>query len=595
MDQADKARKVFAYYWKHLKVYPFYLIGILLVLPTTTLINSYLPTLVLANVLGRLAQHDYQQHQILASFGWPLVIFMSLLLTGMLMWRLVDFFAWKLEAHINRNIAEEVLDHMLDESTDFHANNFTGSLVSQTNKLMSSYVRSADTTIFQTLSLISGIVIVSLILLPRAPWFVAVLDLFSVFYLFIAFKISRPVRRLSANFAAAESQQTGYLADAITNVIAIKSFSRGRYERKRFQKATKHTYDSLFNFAQGQKRQMNYLGTLGRTMGGLSLLMAVISVMVFNVEIATVFLIFSYTSSILDQLFNFSNNGLRNYNRSVGDASDMVEILLQEASVKDPAEPEASRIKVGEVEFKDVVFDHESDGEIRHNALFHNFNLQIKPGEKIGLVGHSGGGKTTLTKLIMRFMDVDDGQILIDGQNIASITQDDLRKAISYVPQEPLLFHRTLAENISYGKLNATDQEIIRVAKMAHAHEFIKDLPKGYETLVGERGIKLSGGQRQRIAIARAMLKDAPILVLDEATSSLDSESEKLIQKALWKLMEGRTAIVIAHRLSTVQRMDRIVVLDDGQIVEQGSHKELLAKKGHYADLWAHQTGGFLE
>jgi ATP-binding cassette subfamily B protein len=192
-------------------------------------------------------------------------------------------------------------------------------------------------------------------------------------------------------------------------------------------------------------------------------------------------------------------------------------------------------------------------------------------------------------------MNLHDGEILIDGQNIGNITQDDLRRSITYVPQEPLLFHRTLEENINYGKPTASKNEVIAISKMAHAHEFIKDLPKGYETLVGERGIKLSGGQRQRVAIARAMLKEAPILVLDEATSALDSESEKLIQEALWKLMEDKTAIVIAHRLSTIQRMDRIVVLEEGKIAEQGTHKELLEHKGVYASLWAHQSGGFLE
>jgi ATP-binding cassette subfamily B protein len=285
---------------------------------------------------------------------------------------------------------------------------------------------------------------------------------------------------------------------------------------------------------------------------------------------------------------------LRNYNRSIGDASDMVENLQLKPDVQDPAEPEEPRIRTGEINFKDVIFDHESINKAS-DALFHNFNLQIKPGEKVGLVGHSGGGKTTLVKLIMRFMDIDGGAILIDGQNIAHITQDDLRKSITYVPQEPLLFHRTLAENINYGKLGATEEEIIRVSKMAHAHEFIQNLPSGYDTLVGERGIKLSGGQRQRVAIARAMLKDAPILLLDEATSALDSESEVLIQDALWKLMEGKTAVVIAHRLSTIQKMDRIVVLADGNIAEQGSHSELLKRSGVYAKLWAHQSGGFMD
>jgi ABC-type multidrug transport system fused ATPase/permease subunit len=514
VNQADKARRVFAYYWKHAKAYPKYLTGVLLILPLTVLVNTYIPPLILANVLSRLSQHDYQPHQVWASFGWVLVLYVAILLSGILLWRVVDFFAWKLEAYVNRDIAEEVLDHMLEQSIDFHANNFTGTLVSQTNKLLGGYIRIADTTMFQVYPMLSGVVLVALILLPRTPLFVALLVSFSLFYIVMAFRISRPVQKLS--------------------------------------------------------------------------------VMVFNVNIATVFLIFSYTSSIVDQLFSFSNNSLRNYNRSIGDASDMIENLRLIPAVKDPAKPEVPHIQSGEIVFKDVVFDHENNNSTQ-DALFHNFNLQIKPGEKVGLVGHSGGGKTTLIKLILRFMDIDSGEILIDGQNIAHITQDDLRQSMTYVPQEPLLFHRSLAENISYGKVDATKEELLRVARMAHADEFIQTLPKEYDTLVGERGVKLSGGQRQRVAIARAMLKDAPILLLDEATSALDSESEVLIQDALWRLMEGKTAVVIAHRLSTIQKMDRIVVLSDGKIAEQGTHKELLEKNGIYANLWAHQSGGFLE
>lgn len=595
MQDPSKMKAVFGYYWRHIKAYPRYALGVAFSLPLAVLLNSYIPPLILATVLSRLSRHQYIAHHIWQSFGGLLLIYFAVLFAGMAAWRIVDYFAWNLEGRIGKRIAEQVLDHMLKLSTDFHANNFTGSLVSQTNKLMGGYLRAADTTFFQVYPLVAGLVITAAILAGRAPLYVAFLLLFAVLFIGLALKISKPVRQAGAQLAGDESRQTGYLADAITNVVAIKSFARGDYERRRFKEATRTMHKSLLRFAGAHVKQMNSLGILSRSMGGLALLTAVVSVMVFNVNIATVFLIFSYTSSIVDQLFNFGNQALRNYNRSIGDAYDMVHTLAQEPTVQDPTRPEKPRIDDGEVEFKAVVFDHEASEENRSQPLFLDFNLHIKAGEKIGLVGHSGGGKTTLTKLIMRFMDINGGQILIDGQNIAHLRQDDLRRFITYVPQEPLLFHRTLAENIRYGDLEASEQEVVKASKIAHAHEFIQQLPLGYETLVGERGIKLSGGQRQRIAIARAMLKDAPILVLDEATSALDSESEKLIQDALWKLMKNKTAIVIAHRLSTVQRMDRIVVLDDGKIAEQGSHKELLAKDGVYASLWAHQSGGFLE
>jgi ATP-binding cassette subfamily B protein len=287
-----------------------------------------------------------------------------------------------------------------------------------------------------------------------------------------------------------------------------------------------------------------------------------------------------------------SNRVLRNFNRAFGDATDMTQILDLKSDIKDAANAPAIRQSRGDITISNVDFFYPDQ---KDKLLFKKLNLHIKPGEKVGLVGKSGSGKTTLTKLLLRLLDISDGQIAIDGQDISKVTQTSLRNSIAYVPQEPLMFHRTIAENINYGNPDASQEEVIAVAKMANAHEFINELSDGYNTLVGERGVKLSGGQRQRIAIARAMLKNAPILLLDEATSALDSESEILIQDALWKLMEGRTAIVIAHRLSTIQKMDRIIVMDNGEIVEQGTHKELTRSGGIYSELWSHQSGGFIE
>jgi ATP-binding cassette, subfamily B, bacterial len=305
--------------------------------------------------------------------------------------------------------------------------------------------------------------------------------------------------------------------------------------------------------------------------------------------IEAVFLTFSYFANTTRVMWDFSRI-YRNLESSLTDAAQFTELLLEPPAIVDAERVEPFRPRDSSVRFRAVRFAYPS-----RPALFDGFELTIAPGEKVGLVGRSGGGKTTLTRLLLRFADLDAGAIEIGGQDIAAIAQSALRSSIATVPQEPAMFHRTIAENIRIGRPRATDAEVHRAAELAHAAEFIAALPAGYDTLVGERGVKLSGGQRQRVAIARAILKDAPILVLDEATSALDSESENHIQQALWALMRDRTAIVIAHRLSTVRRMDRLVVLEAGAIVEHGRHDQLLARRGHYAALWEHQSGGFLQ
>jgi ATP-binding cassette subfamily B protein len=585
----DKASIVVSYYWHKVSRFKRQYIGVLFFVPITVLVNSFLPSLIIAHVLLRLSQHRYT-HNVWQSFGPSLVAYLLLMLSGSISWRGVDYFIVKLEGKVEKGLAEEVFAHMLDETMDFHSNNFSGSLVSQSSKLLGSYSRMADTTVFQVLPLIFGIIFTILILTPRAPLFTLLLIIFAFIFVFVAVRVSRPVRKYSAEHSGLESQQTGFLADAITNVMAIKSFARGRYEQKRFSETTAETQKSLYRMIFVQGRMQIYMGLISDIISSLALAMSVVSVIVFKANIATVFLIVNYTTSIVSQLFSFSNSSLRNYNRSIGDAYDMVKVLARTPEIQDPKEPEKSHIKNGEITFKDVDFTHDQ----ADSAIFKDFNLNIEAGQKVGLVGHSGSGKSTLVRLILRFSDIDKGEILIDDQNIAKISQDALHQEVAYVPQEPLLFHRTIEENIAYGQAKSKSSDIKAAADKAHASEFIDQLPNGYSTMVGERGVKLSGGQRQRVAIARALLKEAPILLLDEATSSLYSESEALIQDALWKLMENKTALVIAHRLSTIQRMDRIIVLDDGKIVEDGTHKDLIEHDGTYAKLWAHQSGGFL-
>ena len=587
----DTTMQTVRLYLRHAWHYPGYTIGMLLSIPIQTLTTDFLPPLVLAIVLNRLAHGNFQPHHVWASFGPLLVLYTGIIVVGMIMRRVSDAFMWRLEAKVTRDLTRQVYDHLLNQSANFHANSFSGSLVSQTNKLVSAYVRTADTTNDQVFTLLWGLLFTSIILARRAPQFVAFLLIFSVIYILTAIFVTRPVRRLGARHAAAETRQTGYLADSVTNVMAVKSYAGSEFEHGQFKTVTQRTHDSLLTFARAFQKQNAYFSGLAGIMQSLALILGVVGVVAYGANIATVFLVVTYTASISMRLFSFSNNALRSYNRSFGDASEMTSILAMEPEIQDPHKPVPLQVEDGKINFEDVIFTH--DGS--ESPLFDGLSLNIEAGEKIGLVGHSGSGKTTLTRILLRFSDLDGGAILVDGQNIAEVKQDDLHRGIAYVPQEPIMFHRSLRDNIRYGKFDASEEEVVSAARIAHAHDFIKDLPDGYDTLVGERGVKLSGGQRQRVAIARAMLKNAPILLLDEATSALDSESEVLIQDALWKLMEGRTAIVIAHRLSTIQKMDRIIVLDKGKIVEQGTHKELVKKNGTYAGLWAHQSGGFLE
>src|SRR3989344_3184322 len=491
-------------YLKHVWRYPRLVLGILVATPAALITFRLVPPLIAANIIRRLSQGDFTSGDAWGSFGQEILLYTVLTIVGgVVIWRIVSYLVWNLESHVVRDLYRSMFNHLMELDTSFHSNNFVGSLVSQTNKLVSSYIRLQDTFIFQAYTLFVSLIFIAAILYSRAALFVWSLVGFSLIFILLTVVLSRRVRQLSAIEAKAHTKVTGYLADAMTNVVAVKSFASTHAEKNRFADATEDARPRTIDMMWASMKRDSIASTITTLVQIMAVVGSVVAVVSKDANVATLFLMLTYSILVADRLWEFSSNVIRNYNRSIGDAQEAVATLKTTLAVQDPSRPEVSKIRDGEVVFKGVVFDHENSGS--NDALFHNFNLQIKPGEKIGLVGHSGGGKTTLTKLILRFMDVDGGSIMIDGQNIASITQEDLRRSISYVPQEPLLFHRTLGENISYGKVKASKQEITKAAKLAHAHEFIKDLPKGYETLVGERGIKLSGGQRQRVAIARAM------------------------------------------------------------------------------------------
>jgi ATP-binding cassette subfamily B protein len=585
---------IIKYFWRHASRHPVRLWGMITTVPLAILLHAFLPALIIANILQRLSTGDFAAGDLLGSFGPDIALAVGIgALGSIIVWRINSYFNWTLEGYVIRAIQQEIFDHLMRLSAAFHANRFGGSLVSQANKLSGAYVRVADTTMFQLSTLVWTLVFTNILLWNRALTFVLMLDVFAVVYICCAALLTRSVREASQKHADAENEQTGHLADAVTNVMAVKSFAASKTESLHYGTANEKVRVALMGSMVASLKAQNVFSIVGNIINLVAITMAVASVVIYNADLATVFLVFTYTMNIREQLWQFSGQALRNYNRAFGDAKAMIDILAIEPEVQDPAKPQKSRIRKGAIKFDHMDFTHPDSNA--DDSLFASLNLHIAAGVKIGLVGYSGSGKTTLTKLLLRFNDIDGGAITIDGQDIASITQDDLRRAISYVPQEPLLFHRSVRENIAYGKPDATDEEIREAARKAYASEFIEALPKGYDTLVGERGVKLSGGQRQRVAIARAILKDAPILVLDEATSALDSESEKLIQAALWELMKNRTAIVIAHRLSTIQKMDRIIVLDQGNIAEEGTHSQLLTRKGTYAKLWSHQSGGFLD
>lgn len=496
----------------------------------------------------------------------------------------------KFEIYVMADARQAAYDYVIGHSFSFFSNNFTGSIVQRINRYTRSFERLADRIFLDIVPLIIKVVGASVVLALIDKRIALIIVIWIITFLTVSFVFNRIKLKYDIQAAATDSRVAAALSDSISNHSAIQLFTGAKGESHRFGVVNKE-FRKIYYFRWNMAVAIEAVQMLITIAAEFFVFFYAIKYWEMGlITVGTFALVQVYMVIIGGSLWGFGRI-VRDLYEATADAREMVEILHLPHEIKDIKGAQHLKVPQGKIEFKDVVF-----GFSENKKVFKGLNLSIQPGEKVALIGSSGAGKSTLVKLLLRLHDIKGGEILVDGHNIQKVTQESLRENISLVPQDPALFHRTLMENIRYGKRDATDAEVLEASRMAHCDIFIKEFPYQYETFVGERGVKLSGGERQRVAIARALLKNAPILVLDEATSSLDSHSEALIQDALNTLMKGKTTIVIAHRLSTIRKMDRIIVLGKDGVVEEGSHDELLKKEGGlYAKLWNLQAGGFAD
>jgi ATP-binding cassette subfamily B protein len=585
-------RQVLRDFWSEYTKKP-WVTAISFILPAVgTILVFFIPPLILAKIVdtfvasGRVSLDSVSNYIILLAGLW---------LLGEAFWRIGMYYLIILETNSIKSLSKLSFRRLLNRGYGFYADNFVGSLTNKSSTYMSAFLTITEMLYYNIVTNMFTLLFATIVLWKYSPAIPIILLTSLVVVLCIAIPLIKRRSKLVAVRHAASSKMAGRLSDAVTNILTIKSFSKEQYESSIY---TEHITD----FARKYRRAGNFnnlyidgiLSPIYVATNIIGLIAAIYFASKFNLQTGAVIVVFSYYSQIT-RIFWEINHVYRTIESNIGGAAEFTQLFVAEPSVTDAPSAVELTVHGASIVFKDIHFDYDNNKE-GNVSFLNNLNIIIPSGQKVGIVGPSGGGKTTLTKILLRFINVQSGSILIDGQDIAGITQHSLREAIAYVPQEPLLFHRSLFENIAYGDPDASETAVKHAAILARADEFISKLPEGYQTMVGERGIKLSGGQRQRIAIARALLKQSKILVLDEATSALDSESEKYIQEGLLELMKGKTALVIAHRLSTIKHLDRIIVLDKGKVVQDGTHDELVAKKnGIYAKLWNHQSGGFIE
>ncbi len=487
------------------------------------------------------------------------------------------------------NLIESSFAYLIDHSFGFFSNSFIGSLVKRITRLSRAYEVFMERVLWNLLPLGVRIIATITVLFFFNKIIAVILVVWTFAFLILNYAFSLWKLKYDVQRSAVDSEMTASLADGLTNHSSVHLFTGLLFERGRLHEVAKryrHLRHITWSMASGMEALQSALMII------VEFALFYYGIRLWQKGIITVgdfALIQAYLIGLLIRLWDFGRT-VRDLYESFADAREMAEILYTPHEITDVPAAKPLAVKNAAIEFQKVVFNYHQT-----RAIIKDLDLRIRAGEKVALIGPSGAGKTTFIKLLFRLYDVDGGKILIDGHNIQKVTQESLRAAMSLVPQDPVLFHRSLFDNIAYGKRGTTTEEVYRASKLAHCDEFIQQFSQTYDTLVGERGVKLSGGERQRIAIARAILKNAPILVLDEATSSLDSESERLIQDALEHLMKDKTVLVIAHRLSTIQKMDRIIVLENGRVLEEGTHDTLTKTEGSlYRRLWELQAGGFI-
>lgn len=586
LDSKSRAGAVINIFFKHAIAYPWLFSAV--VLGTIGIQAASLAAPLYLRTFFNLLASKTPSAQIAGELLSLLVIIAFVLFFEWIARRTFTFSIVRLEAMAMADLYSTAFDYLIGHSYHFFISQFAGTLTRRVSKFTHAFETLFDAimmSFFPTFLFVVGVDIVLFIRNETLGLILAAWVIFFIIFQFFVARLRQPIRNMRSE---EDSRMVGALADSISNQTTVTLFSGLEHEYARFKLAVSRWLYATMRSWNADEMIWAGQGFLTVVINVTMLYGAIIFWRQGLLTIGDFVLIQTYLLGTFNRLDGINREFRRIYD-AFADGGEMVEILTTPHEIQDILNAPAIKIYRAEINIKNINFHfHEN------RPVLNNFNLKIDGGEKVALVGPSGAGKTTVTKLLLRLYDVRSGSIEIDGQNISRVTQESLRNSIAFVPQEPILFHRTLMDNIRYGKRDAIDEEVVDAAKKAHADEFIRSLPDGYNTYVGERGVKLSGGERQRVAIARAILKNSPILILDEATSSLDSESEALIQDALQTLMQGKTVVVIAHRLSTIMKMDRILVIDNGKIIDEGTHAKLLQKEGLYKKLWSIQAGGFL-